>query len=311
MSLLNRLDMFQAILDEGNMTAAAEKLYVSQPYLSKLLKQTEDEVGTPLFERLPREMRITMAGERYYVYLKRLESLEMDMSADIEMIAQHKKGKIKLGINPALGTALLPKILPEFMEQYPDIDIELYEQNALDVELALENNIIDIALGMMPIQNKALAYEYIYEDEMYILISKQNPLYDPNIKEIKPFPFKLSVLDRMPLVVLPPNYGLGRIVEDFYQKNRLRQNVILTTNTVYTAIGLVRKGIGSTFIPVTGMSWVNFSDCNVYSFDNDVLKSNYVIYYRKERFVSPYMRAFIDIATKNLTEESKSFFIKT
>lgn len=311
MSLLNRLDMFQAILDEGNMTAAAEKLYVSQPYLSKLLKQTEDEVGTPLFERLPREMRITMAGERYYVYLKRLESLEMDMSADIEMIAQHKKGKIKLGINPALGTALLPKILPEFMEQYPDIDIELYEQNALDVELALENNIIDIALGMMPIQNKALAYEYIYEDEMYILISKQNPLYDPNIKEIKPFPFKLSVLDRMPLVVLPPNYGLGRIVEDFYQKNRLRQNVILTTNTVYTAIGLVRKGIGSTFIPVTGMSWVNFSDCNVYSFDNDVLKSNYVIYYRKDRFVSPYMRAFIDIVTKNLTEESKSFFIKT
>ncbi|MRJ46211.1 LysR family transcriptional regulator [Fundicoccus ignavus] len=89
MSLLNRLDMFQAILDEGNMTAAAEKLYVSQPYLSKLLKQTEDEVGTPLFERLPREMRITMAGERYYVYLKRLESLEMYMSADIEMIAQH------------------------------------------------------------------------------------------------------------------------------------------------------------------------------------------------------------------------------
>lgn len=163
----------------------------------------------------------------------------------------------------------------------------------------------------MPIQNKALAYEYIYEDEMCILISKQNPLYDPNIKEIKPFPFKLSVLDRMPLVVLPPNYGLGRIVEDFYQKNRLRQNVILTTSTVYTAIGLVRKGIGSTFIPVTGMSWVNFSDCNVYSFDNDVLKSNYVIYYRKDRFVSPYMRAFIDIATKNLTEESKSFFIKT
>lgn len=48
----------------------------------------------------------------------------------------------------------------------------------------------------------------------------------------------------MPLVVLPLNYGLGRIVEDFYQKNRLRQNVILTTNTVYTAIGLVRKGIG-------------------------------------------------------------------
>lgn len=70
----------------------------------------------------------------------------------------------------------------------------------------------------MPIQNKALAYEYIYEDEMYILISKQNPLYDPNIKKIKPFPFKLSVLDRMPLVVLPPNFGLGRIVEDFYQK---------------------------------------------------------------------------------------------
>lgn len=80
------------------------------------------------------------------------------------------------------------------MEQYPDIDIELYEQNALDVELALENNIIDIALGMMPIQNKALAYEYIYEDEMYILISKQNPLYDPNIKKSNRSPLNYPFL---------------------------------------------------------------------------------------------------------------------
>lgn len=309
MSQLTRLEILEAIVAEGNITAASEKLYVSQPYLSKLVKQIEDEIGTLLFERLPRAMQITFAGERYMEYLKRIAMLEQDLSAEMDMIAKNKKGKIKLGINPALGTILLPKILPVFVENHPNIEIELHEDDAHTLEYKLINNVIDLALGMTPIKSPQLTYEFIYEDRMHLLVSNQSPLYNETYKGIVPFPYKLATMSDLPLILLSPKYGLRRLVDEFYEKNRLRQNIKLQTSTIYTAIGLVRKGMGSTFVPVTGMSWVDFRNCNLFLLDNDILKSNFVVFYKKDRMISPSITSFIDVTKQTLSEESQHFFI--
>lgn len=307
MSTVTPIELIEAIVEQGNLTNAAQALFVSQPYLSKLLKKLEQDLGTPIFERLPRQMMLTFAGERYLDYLKKMAAYEKNMQAEIEMITQHTRGRIKLGINPALGSALLPKILPPFMRAYPGIEIELHEENAQTLEYLLENNLIDLGIGMGPSRNPLLSHQLLYEDQMHLLVPRGEPIYNPEYTEITPFPYELEVLNDLNLILLNKSYGIRRVVDDFFQRFGLTERIVLEVGTIYTAIGLSQKGVGSTFIPVTGMSWAKRTDSNVYAFSSDTLTSQFVIMYLTDRTLSPTLKNFITMTQSILADEKKRF----
>lgn len=312
MSNITPLVLMETIVAEGNITAAAEKLYVSQPYLSKMLSRLEGEYGLEFFTRLPRSVQITYAGERYLDHLRRKHEIDLDMLSEFDMISKNKKGKIKLGINPALGSSILPLIIPPFLDKNPEIKFEFYEEDADTIDSLIENHMIDIAFEMAPMENNAFQHHYVYSDQMYLIVPKNNPLYQEKYgSEITHFPYDIEKLDNLPLVLLPHNFGLRRLVDLFYNRKRLKQNVILETSTVYSAVGLTRKGVGATFVPVTGMSWPTFNDCNVFVFDSDIFKCDYVFSHRQDRSLAPTIVEFIRSSTDILRELSPKFTFST
>lgn len=309
MSYENEYLYIKTIVEEENMTKASEKLYISQPYLSKFVRKIENDLGVKIFVRSHRSVRLTYAGKRYFEYLQQIVSTELSMKKELDLIAKHKKGTINIGINPALGTSILPIILPVFEAKYPFIKINLFEENADTLENMIVDSIVDIGIGVMPVLNDQLTYETIYDDFMYLLVHKSSVLYKDNVDRISPFPYKLSVLNDEPLITLKNQYGLGRLVSDFYNKYHLVQNVKLTTNTIYTAVGLTRKGMGSTFIPTTGMAWVTFNDCNLYKLNSDILKANFVLFYKNNKSISPPLLDLISIIKSYVHEAHLKFSI--
>lgn len=295
-----RITYIETIAKYGNITKAANDLYISQPYLSKIIQNIEKETGVTIFERTQKFLSLTFAGERYLSYLRKFENLETDMKKELEMISNNKKGKITFGINQALGTTLLPKVLPDFSIHFPGIQIELVEKNAHDLEKMLEDNRIDLSIGMTPILNQNLSYEFLYEDSMYLLVSEKSRLYNPTLKGIHKFPYDLQILNDEPMILLSPELGLRRLLDEFYELNHLKQKVMLTTSTIYTAIALTKAGMGSTFIPLTGMDFSNFPNCNIYEFDKNILKSKFVLLYKKDRSLTPAVLSFFDIVKRNL-----------
>lgn len=137
----------------------------------------------------------------------------------------------------------------------------------------LDDNQIDLAIGMIPILNRNLSYEYLYEDSIYLLVSNSSALYNPEIKQVELFPYDIKLLGREPMIVLPQEYGLRRLIDQFYELNSLKLNRLLTISTVYTAISLVKSGMGSTFMPISSTINTDYTeDYNVYKFKKSMLK---------------------------------------
>src|SRR4051794_10981265 len=93
----------KSIAEYGNFSNAAKALYISQPYLSKYIKNLEGELGIELVNRRVNPLTLTYAGERYLSYMNEIEQTYIKLHHEIESISNMEKGQLKLGINPILG----------------------------------------------------------------------------------------------------------------------------------------------------------------------------------------------------------------
>ena len=125
---------------------AAENLFISQPALSKFLTRTEEMYGVQLFERVGKKMIPTYAGKQYLEYAKQMVELDQDFRNQIADIKRLKKGSLNIGSTPGRGKRILPEILPVFSKEYPEYDLNVYQENAAKLEEMLRNGEIQVAL---------------------------------------------------------------------------------------------------------------------------------------------------------------------
>ena len=111
---------FKTIAQYGTITAAAKQLYISQPSLSQTLRQIEDEVGTPLFDRSTSPFHLTYAGERYLKAVEAMLDIETRLKEEIESIRRDDGGRLRLGISVTRAMQVLPDVIPIFTKAYPN-----------------------------------------------------------------------------------------------------------------------------------------------------------------------------------------------
>ena len=117
----------KTIADEGGITAAAKKLYISQPSLSQMLRQIEEETGVPLFDRSSLPIRPTYAGERYLHAAAVLLNTNEMLENELREIRGEERGRMRLGISMLRSAQLLPHVLPEFTSRFPKVELVLQE----------------------------------------------------------------------------------------------------------------------------------------------------------------------------------------
>lgn len=110
------------VYQEGSITSAAKKLYVSQPSLSQMIKLVESNLGTPIFNRSTDPLTLTYAGEKYIEAAQKILAINSNLEREIEEIKDEEHGKIRLGIPVQRGLKVLPAVLPRFYQDYPYVD---------------------------------------------------------------------------------------------------------------------------------------------------------------------------------------------
>lgn len=271
---LDTLDMIkyiETIRDFENVTRAANHLYISQPYLSKIIIGIEKDYQTELFDRTGQKMRLTYAGERFLHYLHKIRQIEIEMDQELELIAMNKKGRVHLGVNPAIGSMLIPPIQKEFNKKYANIQIVLHEKDADALETMVASGEIGLAMGYLPLKTRGLSYEPLFSEKIYLVVSEDSGLYNPKIPNGSPLPYPYHILADEPMALLTKPYGMRRVVDAFYDRFHYKQNVVFTTSTIYTAIEVVKNGMGSTFVPQGAMKKV-FNDPDLQYFEMDPQK---------------------------------------
>ena len=169
---LKQARCIRAIAQEGGVTAAARKLYVSQPALSQMLRQIEEELGAALFDRSVTPFRLTYAGE------KALEAADIILAAhrrlenQMQEIRQENSGRLRLGISVQRAGQVLPLVLPWFAMQYPHVSLELTERGSADLEELVSRGEVDLALAAIESTSARLEYRLIEKEVIGILAGR-------------------------------------------------------------------------------------------------------------------------------------------
>lgn len=163
---------FVVVAEEQNITKAANKLYISQQALSKHIMKLEREYNTRLFERGPK-LRLTTAGEHMLRYAREVLEAEQNVIRAIDDPNVAHSIKLPIGISSAKGHILMPRIMPEYKKQHPNIIPSIYEGTRNYLDMLLQHGKIDLYLCMKG--NDMFYGEFIplQQDELHFVIGKQ------------------------------------------------------------------------------------------------------------------------------------------
>lgn len=161
---LRDLQHFLAIADTGSFTEAGAQRALSQPALSRAIRQLEDRLGDRLFLRDGRGTRLSPAGERLLPIANRLvREAELGLE-DVSAFIRGTRGRLSLAALPSLAATLLPGPLAAFQAEYPDIDVKILDGLAMNVETAVLEGRADLGLTIRPLPNVDLDYEELQAD---------------------------------------------------------------------------------------------------------------------------------------------------
>lgn len=173
---LKQAHYIRTIAQEGGITAAAKKLYVSQPSLSQMLKQVEGELGVALFDRSVSPFQLTYAGEKYLQAADTILAANQRLENQIQEIRQENSGQLRLGISVQRAMQVLPLALPWFCAQYPNVTLEITERGSAHLEELVCRGEIDVALAALESGSPRLTYELIEKEVIGILAGDRSAL---------------------------------------------------------------------------------------------------------------------------------------
>jgi DNA-binding transcriptional LysR family regulator len=241
MNLL-KLRYFQAVCINKSVSAASEELHVSQPSLSAVIKELEQEFNVTLFIRQHKGMIMTEAGEILFNLSQNLLSHAEQVERTMLDLGNGKK-VLRLGIPPMIGSLILPFIYGEYAVKTPNVELKITEAGTSEVKKLLKADRLDMIL--IP-HNDQIEKEYssakVTEFEIVCCAHKNNQL--KKLKTIEP-----SDLEKKNIVLFENSFFQTQQIKRWFSIKNVEPKVLLQTNQLSTLINLIEtdKAVGFTF----------------------------------------------------------------
>ena len=291
---------FKTIAQYGTITAAAKQLYISQPSLSQTLRQIEDEVGTPLFDRSTSPFHLTYAGERYLKAVEAMLDIETRLKEEIESIRRDDGGRLRLGISITRAMQVLPDVIPIFTKAYPNVTIELTEAASASLEGLLQKGQIDLALAALEANEANIAYELIEKESIGILAGK-----DSQLAQLIPSgtPISLEMVEKETFVSLDSSHS-SRIIQDrLFRRYNIRPKILLETSALEVARRVALKSGACMVLPdVYADDFVFTSGGAFYPLKDYENHRHFYACYRNDENTKKYIRDFVSITASVLAQ---------
>ena len=291
---------FKTIAQYGTITAAAKQLYISQPSLSQTLRQIEDEVETPLFDRSTSPFHLTYAGERYLKAVEAMLDIETRLKEEIESIRRDDGGRLRLGISVTRAMQVLPDVIPIFTKAYPNVTIELTEAASASLEGLLQKGQIDLALAALEANEANIAYELIEKEAIGILAGK-----DSQLAQLVPSgtPISLEMVEKEAFVSLDTSHS-SRIIQDrLFRRYNIRPKILLETSFLEVARRVALKSGACMVLPdVYADEFVFNSGGAFYPLKDYENHRHFYACYRNDENTKKYIRDFVSITTSVLNQ---------
>jgi LysR family hydrogen peroxide-inducible transcriptional activator len=239
---IHQLRYFCAVARHGTFTRASEVEHVAQPSLSQQILKLEAELGSRLFDRLPRSAKLTVFGKAFLPKAERiLRELEEAKTELLEM-AGEEKGDVVVGVIPTIAAYLLPRILTSFVRRYPSVTVKVIEEITPLLLERLHQGTIDMAIVALPIPGSELSNLELFEEQFYaVLPEKHRCARQPEIR--------LSDLNNEPFLLLKEGHCFRDSVIAACRHSKVKPTVAFESGQFATILAMVSAGMGVSAVP--------------------------------------------------------------
>ncbi len=243
---LRHLRYFRAVATELHFGRAAEKLHIAQPPLSHQIRQLETELGFELFNRTKRAVSLTPAGQAFLVQVDRIFQ-QLDQAIEIgRKTSRGELGQISIGFVGSATYNILPSLLQQFRDRYPQVQIELHELTTDKQLIWLREGRIDLGLIRPPIVEPDLSTQVIFQESLVVALSVEHPLASIEIVD-------LASLATEPFVLFPRQFapGLYDPIITICQAAGFSPRVVQECIQMQTIVSLVAANMGVSILPAS------------------------------------------------------------
>lgn len=221
-----RLKVFQSVARNLSFTKASQELFISQPAITKHIQELESTYQTRLFDRQGGKISLTESGQLLLEHCERILEEYRKLEYEMHLLHNQYTGELRLGASTTIAQYVLPPMLETFISKFPQVELSLLNGNTREMEAALQEHRIDLAMveGVTRLPN--LRYTPFLEDELVVVVRTGSRL--PVDDEITP-----QQLARLPLVLR--ERGSGTL--DVFERAMLQHNIKLSTLHVLMYLG--------------------------------------------------------------------------
>lgn len=282
------------VLREGSITAAAKKLYISQPSLSQMIKLVENTLGTPIFNRSTDPITLTYAGEKYIEAAKKILTINDNLIKEIEEINHEEHGTIKLGIPVQRAMQVMPYVLPRFYAKYPHVKVDVRESGSANTEAAVLDGNVDLACLTTYPKHEELNYILIEEEELVLLTSRNSQL----AKRIPSgTPISITEAKNEKFISSKVGHSVRDTQDRLFVTYDIQPEILMETSSIEVG---KRTAIACDAVMICPINYIEMTPelhpgCCVYPIQGIEQRRSFYVCHRKELYLTKYMRDFIEI----------------
>ena len=272
---------------EGSFSKAADTLNITQPSLSQYIKKIEREIGLELFDRANGDIRLTDAGRVYIDAGKKILDIEHQMENSFTDLADHKTGSLIIGAAPYRAASMLPVIASRFQSLHPGMHLVVREGTTVELVEGMEHGEYDLALTLLPIDDRLFRWEKIVEEELILAVpSSYSPFTTTTVPDRKHPAVDASVLNGKSMIMLTDAQFMQKQLENLLLDHHLSVHPAAIVKSLEAQIEFVKAGVGMALMPSGIERFCKPGDVVFYSFTESLPRREVVVMWRKDQKLS-------------------------
>ena len=303
----------KTIADEGSISKAAQKLFISQQSLSNHISRLESELNVRLFNRTPR-LSLTYTGICLLRTSKQILELEKQIYAQIDDIANERTSRLSIGLTRVRARTILPLILPSYSKLYPDVEVHTTITDNHGLQTKLLSGELDLVICNNPPVVENITHIPLFQDKFCIVVpkdimlSKYGDSYaDSVLAHQRGQEFDSDFFCGLPILMSVGTH-VRSAIDRFFQMVGIVPNILMETDDIETLFSLCERGMGIMFsyekyaqkFLSSLQSSADNSGVLVFPINNESLYGNIKICYLNDRYLNKAARQFVEIAQEKI-----------
>jgi len=232
-----QLRAFRVLARTGSFTQTARELHMTQSGVSHSMKALENEIGCRLLDRLGKKVVLTQAGEQLLQHTERILSEMESARESLTQLGRWGKGRLRLGASTTACQHLIPPVLREFKESFPEHVITLEPGDTPQLTSSLLRQRIDLALTLEAEREPQLEFHPLFNDELQFIVSAMHPWAQARQVQRTDIPRQNYILYSKQSITF-------RLIEEYFRREDMVLNTVLEVGSMEATKELVKLGLG-------------------------------------------------------------------